>query len=213
MPRNPFQFSSSDFYHLTARTNNRDWFALPMTTVWQIMSDYLHFSSCAFGVQTLAFVLMENHFHLIAKFPEADLSQSMQYFMRETSRSISLSSHRINHVYGTRIFRSRISSQHHLRNVYKYVYRNPVEAKIVSRPEDYQYSTLHGLLGASKLFIPLQSDFILFGEGVERTLEWLNQRPLNGDREAVRQGLKSQLFKLPRVLTSLRQHPLNERQY
>jgi putative transposase len=143
MPRNPFSFSFDHYYHLSARTNNQDWFSLPIGEVWEIMSNYLHFIHHAFGVRIGSFVLMNNHFHLIARFPEGTLSESLQYFMRETSRSIAHSSSRTNHVYGARVFRSRIESTHHLRNVYKYVYRNPVEVGLADRAEGYRYSTLH----------------------------------------------------------------------
>ncbi len=179
-----------------------------METVWRIMSDYLHFLHHAFGVRILSFTLMENHFHLIARFPNVGLSESMQYFMRETSRAVATSSGRINHVYGARVFRSRISSDHHLRTVYKYVYRNSVEANIVENVEDYRYSTLPGILGATLIWIPLEFDFILFSEGISEVLAWLNTRPSENSRQAVKLALRAQTFRLAKLPKSGRAHPL-----
>lgn len=213
MPRLPFRFSPDDFYHLTGRSNNRDWFELPGDEVWRIMSSYLHFMHYSQGAKIGSFVLMGNHFHLLARFPEEPLSKCMQYFMRETSRSLARESGRINHVYGGRVFRSRITAYHHLQNVYKYVYRNPVEAGLCSRVEHYRYSTLNGLLGASHLLIPVEEDERLFSENAQSTLNWLNTSPEQGHLEAMRWGLREQIFALPKLPTSRRLHPLEELRY
>ena len=128
--------------------------------------------------------------------------------MRETSRAISGASGRINHVYGGRVFRSRIASDHHLKNVYKYVYRNPVEAGLVTQVQDYRYSTLLSLFGDAVTIIPLEFDFVLFADDERRVVEWLNSAPEKGHREALKFGLRAQTFRLPKLRRSGRAHPL-----
>jgi REP element-mobilizing transposase RayT len=62
----------------------------------------------AYKAEIHAFVLMSNHFHLVVSFPENNMSEAMNYFMRETSRMISRDAGRINQTYGSRYFRSII---------------------------------------------------------------------------------------------------------
>ena len=193
-----FEVSTENPYNITGRCLNRDWFAVPLPIVWEILSDYLHFVSRSYDIQIHLFVLMANHFHLMASSPTGSLSQAMQYFMAQTSRALAKEANRINHIWGARFYRCEIQTHHHFLNAYKYNYRNPVSVGIVDRPEDYRFSSLHGLLGKSPLTIPLVEDATLFSD-VEGTLIWLNSRPADKNWDAVRKGLRRRVFELPKV--------------
>lgn len=195
MPRKRFEMNPECPYHVCARSNGRDWFALPLDEVWEITSRYLFFLHHAYGVRIRSFVLMANHWHLIADFPRGNISAAMNYFMRETSRAIGADSGRINHVYGARFFRSAIRGPHHLANVYKYVYRNPVEAGVANVVEDYEFSTLPALFGFYHTMIPLTEDAILF-DNSNAVLSWLNERPQDQDRRSMRNALRRPIFQL-----------------
>lgn len=150
----------------------------------------------------------EQPYHLVASFPQANLSEAMNYFMRETSRVIGFESDRINHVYGGRVFRSRLTSFHHYQNVYKYVYRNSVQAKICDFVEAYPFSTIHGLLGFSGLQIPIEEDTLFFSTGAEETSKWLNRRVEPDDVDAIRKALRHPDFQLPSDPKTRRMHKL-----
>jgi putative transposase len=185
-------------YHLTARCINKEWFRIPLLEVWQIMGDYLFFIHHAYDVEILQFVLMANHFHLTIRFPNKNLSRSMEYFMRETSRRITSRAGRVNQTYGARFHRSLITSERHYRNVYKYIYRNPVRAGLCQRVEEYSFSTLRGVLGGEKLHIPLADDTLLFCPEVqESTLDWLNTDPGEIKRDEMRRALKKPILRFP----------------
>lgn len=184
---------------------------MPEGEVWDIFSDYLYILDKGFSLKIYSFVLMSNHFHLIVRCPKANLSEAMQYFMGQTSRAITKHQDRINQTYGGRFFRSEIRNDHHLNTVYKYVYRNPIEAGICRRVEDYKFSTLRGLLGFEKLIIPLVEDRILFPH-VHSTLSWLNENPSIENRLAVGKALRRSVFALPRKAKNTL-HPLNEYKY
>jgi hypothetical protein len=100
---------------------------------------------------------------------------------------------------------------HHFTTVYKYIYRNPVEAGLCQYVEEYPWSTLNGLLGFSKLHIPVEEDTFLFDAGVTPILEWLNTAPLPGHRVAVQKAIRRSCFALPKH--NKYQHPLNEKKY
>lgn len=210
MPRRRFTCDPEASYHLSARSNNRDWFALPPSLMWRILSDYLYLVHMTYEVRIHSFVLMGNHFHLLARFPRGNLSEAMNYFQRETSRVIGYESERINHVYGSRIFRTRICRYHDFRNVYKYVYRNPVRAGICARVEDHEFSTLHSLLGRSALSLPVEDDKLLFDTGTTQIMDWLNTPTTAEDWESMRYALSRRDFKLPKVKSNRRANPLED---
>lgn len=166
-----------------------------MELVWEIMSNHLYSSHQRFNLKIHSFVLMTNHFHLLASTPEGNLSECMAYFMKATSSDLTLAGNRINQTYGGRYFRSVIENDHHYLHAYKYIYRNPVKAGLCKNVEDYRYSTLHGLLGKSHLPIPVLDDKRLF-EDVDRNLIWLNESPSEEDWKTVSTALKKSKFKI-----------------
>jgi REP element-mobilizing transposase RayT len=197
MPR-PKAILQSEFpYHVTARCVNREWFSIPMSQVWDLMQEHLYFTVRGYQCKIHSFVLMNNHFHLLLSTPKANLSSAMAYFMKATSDELTRRSKRINQTYGSRHYRGVIRSYHYFLLAYKYVYRNPVEARLCKNVEDYPYSTLSGLLGKWSLLIPTEEDRTLFSD-VTGTLVWLNKKPKVESRDAVCAALKRREFKLPR---------------
>ena len=175
MPRKTVPLLPENPYHISARCHNQEWLELPMPTVWSIMEDYLFFVSNHYHIRIHSFVLMSNHFHLLATVPNGNISQALLYFMRETSKEITRRSGRINQTYGIRNHKTQIGNYHYFMNSYKYVYRNPVRAKICNQAEEYPYSTLNGLCGLNRLSIPLVEDSLLFTpEFDQKKLAWLN---------------------------------------
>lgn len=213
MPRKKVPLSPDHYYSITARCINKEWFSIPLSEVWKIMEDYLYFVSFGFNFKIKSFVLMSNHFHLILQAPDGNLSEGMRYFMRETSRQIGRESGRINQVYGSRFYRSMITSYHYYMHAYKYVYRNPVEAGICSSVVDYPYSTLNRILGRGILHIPLVQDEILFGSDLNLTLDWLETAPKPEEYESVRKALKKGIFSLPRDPITKKKNTLEYTRY
>lgn len=194
MPRAKRKISTTYPYHIDARCINREWFKIPIEEVWAIFCDYIYLVKYAFNLDIYSFVLMNNHFHMIVGTPEGNLSEAMNYFMREVSREITRTAGRINQTFGAPYHASLISTSHYFLHAYKYVYRNPVDAGICQKVEDYKYSTLNGKIGNSKLFIPIINDETLISD-FEGTLSWLNEEYKEGSRDKVKKALKKSTFK------------------
>jgi putative transposase len=194
MPRKHPPHRTDCPYHITARTNNREWFGLDLSEVWKIFEDQLYFIHHGFGIRTHAFVLMSNHFHLLASDPEGNMSAALRWLMTETARQINRKTNTKNHLYGDRNHRTLVSNYHYYMHAYKYIYRNPIEADLCLKVEEHPYSTLRGLLGFQKLNFPVFDD--LLAEDLEGILRWLNQPVLKEDRETIRQALKKTKFEL-----------------
>lgn len=199
MGRKPFICHTEFPYHITARCINRDWFAVELPDVWSIMTTHLRFISFAFNIRIHAFILMSNHFHLIAHAPDGNLSEAMRFFMSESGRDLRALSTRVNCTYGTRFHRSLISSPHYYLHAYKYLYQNSVQAGICERVEDYKYSSLPALLGQAPFDLPIYDDFnwSSFDSRVQ-TLKWLNQEPRETEWLVVERSLRRPTFKLPK---------------
>ncbi len=207
MPRKPHLDSSEYPFLVGGRCINRDWFALPMDEVWSIMSDHLYFLNVGFQVKIHVFVLMSNHFHLIVSTPLANLSKAMAYFMCETSRWLTFKSGRINQCWGGRFGRTLLDRNIHFLNTYKYIYRNPVKAKICDQVEQYPYSSLFGLLGQAPIFFPVEPDATLFDDCPKECLKWLNRQPPSEHEDAIKLALSRRKFKLPKIKNKT-PHPL-----
>lgn len=184
-------------FNIGARCINKDWFGMPLDEVWSILEELLYFVSHAYGIKIHSFVLMSNHFHLIASGPPQILSSAIQFWLAQSSRQITKCTGRINHTWKARHFRRLLGTPHYFLNAYKYFYRNPVEAGLVKSVEDYRFSTLYGLLGFRQLIIPVEFDATLFSD-VDGTLKWLNTAPSEENKEAMRRALRRSEFKLPR---------------
>ncbi|MDG0816958.1 transposase [Bdellovibrio svalbardensis] len=200
MPRTKFVRQSELPYHVTARCINKEWFAIEMPVIWEIMTRNLYFLSHAFNLRIHAFILMSNHFHMIVRTPNENLSEAMGFFMTQTSKEIAKVSKRINHAYGGRYHRTMISSPLYYLHAYKYLYRNPVTAGICEKVEDYPYSSLKGLIGETWLEVPVTEDEH-WGNLADReeTLAWLNSAPPPEHWELVRLALRKKEFILAKV--------------
>ncbi len=75
-----------------------------MSEVWRIFESQLYFCKHAFNLKIYSFVLMSNHYHLILSAPDCNLSEAMQYFIREVSRELNRCGNRINRTFSSRFF-------------------------------------------------------------------------------------------------------------
>lgn len=191
MPRKKLIRTSLYPYHVTARSNNKEWFELPISEVWQICCDCLHMANAKYPVEVISFVLMSNHYHLLLFTP----SENLDHFMYELNKNISLKirqrSNRINHIFGGRYKWCLIKSEKYLSNCYRYIYQNPLRAGTTIQCENYPYSTLFYRIRGQPLPFPVY-DYL--GIIDEYKLLWLNEPFKDDDIEIIRKGLYRNLF-------------------
>lgn len=129
-------------YHVYIRTNNKDWFNLPMYQVWDLCYECLLYAIKNRPVVLHAFVLMSNHYHLIISTPNSNLDQFMEYFNRRLSQRINKESNFKNHKFSNGYKWSIVDTEKYIYSVYRYVYQNPVKANLCKLCLDYPYSSL-----------------------------------------------------------------------
>jgi len=186
------------FVHITSRTCNGAWYPLALNLIWEIYEDHLYFLRHGLGAEIFGFVLMSNHSHLIARFPENNMSYSMNIFQRDVSLEINRLAGRKNQSFGGPYFPVLIKDSHHLDVAYRYLYQNPVRAGICNSIFDYRFSTLNVLFGKYKSAIPITVDAIsnhLHYDDNSRL--WLDKLPPEHEALAVDKAFKKRIFELP----------------
>jgi REP-associated tyrosine transposase len=133
-------------HHVTSRGNERR----PIFCDDRDREAFLEFLGHAvkrFGWSVTAFVLMTNHFHLVIQTPEANLSRGMHWFNTAYVVWFNRRHERSGHLYGGRFKAFLVEKETYFLEVLRYVVLNPVRAKMVTRPEDYRWSSYRATAG------------------------------------------------------------------
>lgn len=113
-----------------------------------------------FGIETHAYCLMGNHYHLLVQTPLGNLGRGMrhlngvytQFFNREQRRDGAL-------------FRGRykailVDADEYLLHLTSYIHRNPIEAGMVDQLEDYRWSSYPAYTGRTAAPVWLRRDMV-----------------------------------------------------
>ena len=199
MPRRNLIRTNEYPYHVTIRCNNKEWFDLPMETVWSICLEGLIHAKGKTGGEIQAFVLMSNHYHLLIWTPECNLDRFMYFLNRKISLDIRNLTKRINRIFGDRYHWSVIRDIRYHQAVLKYIYQNPRRAGIVNYCQDYKYSSLYALFKSIDLGFSLHEPYL---EEFYSFLNWVNDMevfPVEFSR-----AVRRPIFKYPRSSSSRR---------
>lgn len=203
MPRKYLIRSATLPYHVTARANNREPFHCGLTAAWDEFTHQALEITLLFGARIHAFVMMPNHIHLLVSTPEKDLGEVMQHYMRSATKTLNLKSGRSGHLFGGRYHWTLIDSVIYYAHALKYVYRNPVRARLCRVVQEYEFSTLQGLLGQAALTFPLYYPDdasrceLISADGSEQ-LRWLNEPFAKEHESAIQSALKRSTFAPPK---------------
>jgi len=196
MPRRPLERTAHFPYHVTSRSNNREWFYIPIERVWEIFCLKMRDTAALYGSDFHTLVLMSNHFHLLLSTPFGNLDDVVRHLLTEVSRAIRKESGRQNHVFGTRYKWSILDSPYGVAYVYKYVLRNPVRPGICDSAQDYRYSTL--IYPSDRSHPPISEGFSglwsLVHRRHEERVRWLDMPTPKETEDLIRRGLKRRVF-------------------
>ena len=130
-------------HHIIQRGNNRQ--AIFATSAdYQMLLGLLFDNAKKFDVAIHAYVLMSNHFHVLATPTTADgLPQMMQAVGRRYVRYFNDTQQRSGTLWEGRYKSTLIQAERYLLACMAYIDLNPVRAGLVSQPQDYPWSS-HG---------------------------------------------------------------------
>ena len=149
MPRKPRIEIAGGLYHVITRGNNR-------RKIFRSHDDYLKFTGLLqqqknkLPFYLYAYCLMPNHFHLLIEMQDDLVSRIMQRVLTGYSQYHNRKYKKIGHLFQGRYKSILCQTDRYLGELVRYIHLNPVRAKLVKRPEDFEYSGHRAYLGLDK---------------------------------------------------------------
>lgn len=103
---------------------------------------------------------MTTHFHAMVTTPRANLSEFMQQWEGEYARYFNWRHGLVGHLFGGPFRRVIIENDLHLFTAAAYIFNNPVAAGVVSRPEDWKWSSYAATVGLAPVPAFLSTEWI-----------------------------------------------------
>ncbi len=133
-------------YHVITRGNNR-------RQIFNSAADYEKFLSLL-AVQKVklpfflyAYCLMTNHVHLLLERQASAVGRIMHRVLTGYAQYYNRRHRRVGHLLQGRHKAILCRSERYLAELVRYIHLNPVRANMVTRPEDYEYSSHRAYLG------------------------------------------------------------------
>ena len=155
------------FYHVTSRGNERkDVFKSKRDR--ERFLEYLESASQRYDAVVHAYCLMGNHYHLLMETPSGNLPQIMRHINGAYTTYFNVKRQRSGHLFQGRYKAILIDIDEYAKELSRYIHLNPVRARMVETPEEYEWSSYQYYIGKQKPPEWLHIDFILgyFGEKV-----------------------------------------------
>lgn len=147
-------------YHVMSRGNEQREIILGDEDRFSFL-DCLREMSDRFEVDIFAYVLMDNHYHMLLRTNKANLSKSMQWLGTTYTRRFNLRHSRSGHLFQGRFKGILVESDAYMMQLSCYIHRNPLRAGIVGRLADYRWSSYPAYAYKKKHQDGLDTDFIL----------------------------------------------------
>jgi putative transposase len=131
-------------YHLVCRTNNRS-FRFHQRQAIRIIFQALKETMEKYSLSVHHFVLMTNHYHIIATATQENLHRAMQYLNSRIAVRYNKSVRRSGHLWGDRYASCIIDTDQYYMACVRYIYRNPKRANMVKDLAEFPDSsfTIH----------------------------------------------------------------------
>ena len=127
-------------YHVLSRGNEQGAIFYDNTDRKRFL-DIIEELSERFAVDIFAYVLMDNHYHLLLETRRANLSKAMQWFGTTYTRRFNNRHNRSGHLFQGRFKSIIVENDAYLMQLSCYIHRNPLRAGIVKRLADYRWSS------------------------------------------------------------------------
>ncbi|PMK74250.1 addiction module toxin RelE [Vibrio breoganii] len=182
-------------YHVTARGNERNWiffqdddFILYLTVLDEVCERYnwvIH-----------AYCLMSNHYHLLLETPDGNLSKGMRQLNGVFTQKINRKHNRVGHLFQGRYKSILVDQETYLLELCRYIVLNPVRAKMVDTPDEWQWSSWHNMVGNNLSPDWLSTDAILlqFANDRDKAVDAYKRFVAEGVGVEVWSNLRQQVF-------------------
>lgn len=133
-------------YHIYSRGNEKKRIFL-FPSDYEKFLKFLEEYSLKYNIDIFSYCLMSNHFHLLLKTNEANLSTFMERLLWRYVVWFNFKYDRVGHLFQSRFKSEEILDHRYFLEVSRYIHLNPCEAGIVKSPEKYEWSSYSIMLG------------------------------------------------------------------
>ena len=153
MPRRLTEFHPGEFYHVYNRGAN-------CAAIFFERGNYLFFlrrlreKLTTEHVTVLAYCLMPNHYHLLVRLESEEFSKSMQAFGTSYTKAINRQTGRTGTLFQGRFQAKHVVDETHLVHLSRYIHLNPVMARLVTKPADWEFSSYPEYAGIREGTLP-----------------------------------------------------------
>jgi REP element-mobilizing transposase RayT len=195
-----FEFPGA-WYHVMNRGRRRE-NIFDDAEDYRAFIDLLKSTSEMFRLDIAACCLMSNHYHLLLKTPEANLSRAMRHLGGVYTQWFNR-----RHGLDGQIFRGRykailVGEDEYLLGLVRYIHHNPLKAGVVKSLDDYHWSSHHAYLGRGKPWEWVSTGHVLaqFSDDPARARAQYRRFMAEDDDEHIERVFS--LKKLPAILGS-----------
>ncbi len=155
------------FYHVTSRGNERK-AVFKSKRDREKFLEYLESATQRYDARIHTYCLMDTHYHLLLETPSGNLSQIMRHINGAYTTYFNVKRDRSGHLFQGRYKAILVDIDEYAKELSRYIHLNPVRAKMVETPEDYDWSSCKSYTGKQRPAKWLYRDFILgyFGKKV-----------------------------------------------
>jgi putative transposase len=127
----------------------------------ELYLDSLAEAGSRYGVEIHCYCLMGNHYHLLVRSLDGQLSAAMRYCSGRFTALMNKREGRDGPLFRGRFASAGIRGDPYLVGVSRYIHLNPVEAGLVGAPEEWRWSSAAAYVGTAQTPHWLRTDFIL----------------------------------------------------
>ena len=160
MPRKPRIEFSRAFYHVIVRGSQKQRVFKDATDFQKYLLTLTVYKNRT-GCRIYAYVLMNNHVHLLIETADIPLSKAMQGVNQTYTMYFNRKYRTVGHLFQGRYKAILCDRDAYLLGLVKYIHQNPLRAKIVDRLDAYPWSSHHAYTGKNHPLSLVDTDQVL----------------------------------------------------
>ncbi|MFZ5352133.1 MAG: transposase [Bacillota bacterium] len=157
-------------YHVIARGNNKEYIFKESIDKGCFIKQLKEYSSIM-GYAVYAYVLMDNHYHILIQTMDKKLQEIMHQINNKYSKYFNHKYERVGHVFQGRYKAVRVQDERYLLKLVRYIHQNPVRAGMVSRAELYRWSSDVYYRKDIKSFVNINVPLEMLDKNKEKAIE------------------------------------------
>ena len=171
-------------HHVWQRGNNKDYIFQDSTAKGFFINQLKKYNK-KFDYNILAYVIMDNHYHLLIQTFKDPIGEVMFNINNITGKFIRDSLNRSGHVFQGRYNSKLVQTNEYFLWLIRYIHRNPIRANICTKIDNYIWSSHHFYLRGYSNFVNVDFPLSVFDSNKSKAIElYLKLMNSNGNGES-----------------------------